>query len=591
MAEGRIPAAAELPIDAIREAAGRFTSVVVKVGRQNAKGQWATITTNVVMQTSELLHIEQWIMDVCGGGRFRVEIRDPQNPLGDFPVPPFFVEIDAPPKPPQMVQEALHGSEGYMPPGMAPMHHASSYAYDGRGGVKGPNGGHNAPGSFVAGLTPNQRAHWERMQAEQRAEGAPPLPQAPAARHSSDEIAYTLLQKMEQRLDVMQRERDKERVANERAREEDRRRLEQERIQSQQEFFKAQIEMIKLQSRPVEPPKPAFDVTTIAALVGAAAPIITAIITSSRDREARILETQTKSQDAQREQMNALMSAMMTRPKDDGVEKILAIALPALMPLVMEFTKQKSPEAQAALLSTMAENQLAMISMFAQFIQEQTKQDGEQPWWFPMIQEGLNGVVQMAGAIVDARKKVSPAITVPALPQPAVPQQMAAQPSANVPPNGMPQTGASRAEWNAWMAQQPPEQLADSVIAQLPGVPKTPEWRQFLIDIHSRKPVEELAAAIVDHLVDLDDSNKLDRLFLGVFEHPDSVFAGLLSHLPIAAYDIAYAESLHRALCAEIASREAEEDDDRDTSEQETKDSEPAPTVRQKNRTAPSPIS
>src|SRR3989304_1368045 len=87
----------EVPIDAIKDAVVNYPECTIRVVRQNSKGHWQTVAAGVSKPTEELASLDEWLRELAGGGRFRIEPFDPSDRTTRV-LPPFYIDIEGPPR-------------------------------------------------------------------------------------------------------------------------------------------------------------------------------------------------------------------------------------------------------------------------------------------------------------------------------------------------------------------------------------------------------------------------------------------------------------------------------------------------------------
>ena len=109
-----------------------------------------------------------------------------------------------------------------------------------------------------------------------------------------------------------------------------------------------------------------------------------------------MLATSVKSVKAQMDGMSKMTTAMLTKSNDSSeLNKLLVVALPAVLPIIQEWMGRSDPSKQAELMSVMGDNSLQNLSMIQQFIQGFAEQQPDTPPWFPVVQEALNGLIRV----------------------------------------------------------------------------------------------------------------------------------------------------------------------------------------------------
>lgn len=533
-----------VPTDQIVEAIELYPTVDVKVSRINSRGQRASLG-RFTKTPQELCDIDIWLKDAAGGGRFHVEALRMGEPGRADPIPAFEFEIEGAPK-------AFKGSDidNASPTG--------NPAYGGPFGFMGgaalaapqPAGGSqpfvdqkHLP-SYVRGLPQAQQVAFAQQHGLPMQYQHPN--QAPANAFASDQIAAQELERAREELAEERRRHEREK-AEERARweaekaeakkrehelaerltrieqqrledarraSEERHAAELERIRADQARDREQFQMMLQQHSEKKPQPSLFSSPEVLATLGT---MITTFVSSNSERQFRSLEMQQK----QQQQLMATMAA--SRDQKPLMDTIKAVA-PVLVPLLSAMWESKSPKAQADLVATMAENQLTSISMMAELINAFGAGQQEPPFWLPMAQETLKGVVQAAEAMANKNKPAQ----LP--PQQQAPQQVQQAPQA-------PQAQQVQQAAN----QFTPEQITD-LIMQDPRYPawgRSDEWRQALILLHGKSP--DAAPYIANLLRTLDSEERTPPEIEPVWENATQVLQQIIAPMPIWQMDNAYA--------------------------------------------------
>lgn len=477
----------DIPIDQIKSAVETYPEVKLIIRRNTPKGTWANLPT-YTMRTAELVNIADWIRETHGGGRFQVQVRNPENELEEVTAR-FYVEVAGAAKALDNAVQSRRPAPGpgpsRMSPGISPVPTWRGHLYP-----QQEKGNDLEPSDFMS-QTPDAIA-MEQVQALR------------AELHESRRRQEKREQEERERLD---RERDarekaeKDATARERAHE--------------REMMNLRLEMIEKSHSQ----KPALD---IVALITGLAPLGIALISSGKDRQELTVQAQQKSAELQVEGLKAMV--LSGNKKDDGLEKLIGIA----MPLIMQIMTEKSPSAMTKLISAMADNQLNTISMVGQLMQQMAP-DNENPW-MDVARKAIEGVQSVAEQMVEVQvdKKRGPA-----------PRQVTSGTS----------NGAS-----ALTPQSAPTEFADAIFSapNLPEEFKSQAWYNLFAMIHDRAaPARATALAISQQLETLADEGKLPAMFEGVLDEgpaPSSYLQRFLQQLPLAQL----APERLEQLCAEF---------------------------------------
>ena len=102
MPKGKPATLEEMPIAELRDQMANYERASLKITRRNEKGQIATVYSDVVKTLDEILVLDGWLKANAGGGRFRIEVRDPQD-KSKYLVQPFHLGVEGPPRPPRFL--------------------------------------------------------------------------------------------------------------------------------------------------------------------------------------------------------------------------------------------------------------------------------------------------------------------------------------------------------------------------------------------------------------------------------------------------------------------------------------------------------
>ena len=560
----------EIPFSLIQDAAKTYETCLLRVTRRNQKGQLQTVVPNFERQVIDMLDIEQHLIQIGGGGHYRVELRNPKQGVEPMHiVPPFMVHIEAPPKP---VTPAADTPAGFVPP----MHGMAGMAPQVGGGM-----------AWGAGLSPQQQqSYFGQMPGGQQMWGPYGPPPPPWARpnggngtkHQADEVALRQVADLKEQLGKLaeraeerekryeeerrrweEREREKEReheremqrlreerdrdreAAREREREEDRRRHDER-------FRELQLQL-------VAPKKTAAEEL---------APILERLLGEGRTSRSDEMQLQLKlfemQQTASQNQMQ-MMQTMLLKAGSGDKETML---------LLKEMMNQKSPEMQAALIQQMLEMQITSVGAMANLVKE-TMPD-QPPVWLQAIMGGLDRVGQMAEDYIQSgQQRPVQHGQIQQVHQPRAPQQFQPQPQPlppqpggsdvedephvvvidaigePMPPQGVPDAQDLEQSVNAAMnIKDDAERLAaveakiDQLGPMLPSEFRTREWRAILVELHVQRPPERVAHLLTRQLTHLLDFRGLPSSLAKLTEEPEKTLEGIVRYLPIAQQDPEY---------------------------------------------------
>lgn len=538
-----------VPTDLIVEAMEFYPTLDIKVSRISPRGTRSSLGRfNKTPQ--ELCDIDIWLKDAAGGGRFHIEALKMGEPGRAEPIPAFEFEIEGTPK-------AFKGSDiDNSTSSNAP--YAGPFGFMGNAALAAgpqpsagmqPSVDQKILPAYIRGLPQSHQVAYAQQHGLPMQYQHPN--QAPANAYASDQIAAQELERAREEL-AEERKRHEREKAEERARwemekaenkkrelelaerltrieqqrmedqrraSEERHALELERIRADQARDREQFQQMLQQHSEKKPTPSLLSSPELLATLGT---LVTTLLSNSSERQFRSLEMQQK----QQQQLMATMAA--SRDQKPMMDTIKAVA-PLMVPLLSAIWESKSPKAQSDLVATMAENQLTSISMMAELINSFGAGQQEPPFWLPMAQETLKGVVQAAEAMANKNKPAQPA---------QLPQPVAQVPVQNAP---NPQ--------QVQQAQQMANQLAPEQIAQLifsdPRYPewgRTEEWKQALILLHSESP--DAAPYIATLLRTLDDKGTTPPEIEGVWENATEVLQQIIMPMPIWQMNNTYAVSV-----------------------------------------------
>lgn len=571
MATAKTKTLEEMPIDELRDAMANYEQVSLKITRRNEKGQIATVYSDVNMTLEELLVIDGWLKANAGGGRFRVEARNPAD-KSKYIVQPFHVGVEGMPRPPRFLGNPQHQNPQVgMEPQMNPYnpygpHPQQPYGYD-QQPQPDPYGPPAPP--WAAGLHPSQRGGYARSYRM----GSSP---APGATVASDQLAIRQMEKQEaekaaqiakleaqnqallERLDRQAEEAKKER---EEARE--------ERHRAELRALEARMEAL---AKPQET-KSNSSADLIAALAPFA-PVLATMISSNKEASSKSLEVQQQG-------LTQLMQATLSQAnKPDSTSEMIKTFLPMAMPLIQGMMENKSPAAQAQLFNSMVENNLNSVAMMAQLIEAFAGSGDQEPWWLPMVRETMTGVVGMTEAYMQGQGGLPGQLPQPAmrpLPEPhpgALPQGQPAQPGASAystvnldeapamqptptpqpEPQHAPMGGVAPAPTQPTAHEMEEALKADAsplhrlMLTQLPPDFQTPEWRIIALALHQTDDVEEVANFISGHVSHLMNFGLLPAALLDIEEDPARALDRVMGPLPISKENPKFAAAVLRAV-------------------------------------------
>ena len=490
----------ERPDDKIREVLEQYPEVCLFLSKTNLKGQLSGLAQQYV-QTEDLLNgeFERKLRTEHGGGRYRIEARDPATRLTTV-VPSYYTVLS----------------------GEAVSTVADSVTRPIRSASAGP--------SYV---------ELARMEAAQE-QAANRLNPSEIWGSPPDVVAERHNQRLMEELKEM---RAKSAETERRAKAEVdtmRLRLEKQEVESRERAHKAEMEVVlaKIDGlRNVPAPKPALDATAIVGLATAFTSIVTAFIASTGDKQRTALEQQRASSEQQQRANEAQMQTFLALGNNSTVD-ILKIVVPALLPLLPKLLEGRDPSKIGALISSMAENQMNTISMVATSMQAMMGEP-ENPV-MQMLRVALEGVVNSAqqassiAAVAPARIPGVPATRAMQSPQaPAQPAEVvsSAPTDARVvgtqPGNGRPMTAP---------------QIVAAIFnnPEWPDEYRQPEWKTILTQLHGSAPATGVGVKIAETLQTLFERELLPLELHPIFnddpgsDAPSTYLRPIFEGLPIS---------------------------------------------------------
>jgi len=453
-----------LPTEQIAALAANYDQVNVRIVRTNSTGHWASVgLSDCIMDTKDMVALEEKIDAHCGGGIYLVEVRDARNKLQTI-MQKFRLRIQGPARPPGVGASPpiFYGPQAapQMPPAL-PQHpmmlnaqpfaqpaSESSKLFGMRATENQPTKPLGAPVSenayppqnalppFARGLLPaEQWAYYHYLQGQN---GTAPAGTPPGASMYSDQVAmYSAQQierelaaeraknaKLEERLDALAKRQEalieEERKARERAERE-----------AQAAAHRAELAALEGRIAALAESKNGKKETSIedwAKILVPLAPVMSAFISTKKDEAKIESDRELKRFELTQAQSQQMIAALMGK-KDDSMA--------VMLPFLLKMMENNSPQARAEASATVTETQMMLMKMISDMVREQNS-GPETPWWYPMVQnvlEGIQGTVAMAQYQKASQPQQAPALPAPQpiyTPPPqtyAQPQQSYAQPS------------------------------------------------------------------------------------------------------------------------------------------------------------------
>ncbi len=530
-----------VPTDKIEEALTKWENIYVKLFRRVAGGKLSALGPRN-MTPHELVKIEEYLSELAGGGKFRVEPRNPENLLEYCdPIPPFEVEIEGRPKPATPAEHGLRGigggisaMEGPQPLLWGQQGYGPAAAYPGAvgtdpAGYAPPAYQQNLP-AWMRQMPPVMAAGFAGQQQPGKvlnmmgeAQPSTSYAQAPSAMYSSDYLGVQQLNYTRDALTKERAERESDRKEWEKRFEQMQQLMNDSKEEARAAREKAERDRLEAKLEAMtqaQQAKPAIAPETWVGLAGAMAPVLTAVVSSGQQRAATQQDAQTKAVELQMNGMQSLLAASQSKGGElEGILKTVAGLAPMVTPFITKMAENKSPGAQADLFSTLAENNLTTLTTMGQFLQAMMEANGNDPWWRPMIESAIESVQQVG-------------------------TQMAAQAGsrqAQAAQSAAPQGGNSKPP----MTQG--AMLATTIVnsSQFPAELKTGAWFQAIAAMHDQVEAQQVGDHIAQHVVELANADALPDLLDGILgTDPRAVLDQLMSPMPISKQNPQYAESV-----------------------------------------------
>jgi hypothetical protein len=563
-----------VPSDKIAEAQTRWENIYVKLFRRVAGGKLSALGPKH-MTPQDLAKIEEYLQDHAGGGKFRVEPRNPDNLLEYAePIPPFEVEIEGHPKP---ATPAEHGLKG-MPGGInamegprpmnwnpqAPPTPANPLGQPSVPYAHMPDWMRSLPPAMAHSFAAQQNPNYALQQLGEQPTGGPQTQGAPHAMYASDQLGVQQLNYTREQLTKERTEREADRKEWERRFELMQASINDSKEEARAAREKAERDKLEAKLEAMQSNKPAIDPTVWVGLATAMAPVLSAMVGSNQAKAATQQEQATKAIELQMQGMNTLMQASSKKGSDlDGLLKSVVGLAPVLGPVLQKFADNKSPGAQADLFSTLAENNLTTLTTMGQFLQAMQEAQGNDPWWRPMVESAIESVQQ-----VGAQMAVQAGATGPAV-------QQAAQ---NAQANGGPAQAMSKGQTTASMVVNNP---------QFPADMKTGEWFKLISAMHDEIDADQVAHHTAQHIVNLANQEQLPEILENIFEKPEEVLQMLVGPLPITQQNPNYIQRVLQLTAHALKTAVAVDTDGESASQGEQETDQGIPSAADGNHAVP----
>lgn len=499
-----------VPTEKIAEAQTRWASIAVRMWRRVPSGRLSALGL-VHMTPQELGNIEEYLKNKAGGGRFRVEPRNPDNLLQYCdPIPAFELEIEGAPKPATPAEHGLKAVAG----GITAMEGVQTMQWQDpqqmQQQIEGlPQWMRSMPPNYIQAFSQGVNPS-----AVLRAMGEIPSapagqPSAPVAMYASDQLGVQQLQYTREQLTKERTERENDRKEWDRRFELMQQQMNEAKEQAREARERAEREKLEAKLEAMQSQKSSIDPTVWVGLATAFAPVLSAVVSSGQQKAAVQQEQATKAIELQMQGMNNLMQASTKKGGDlEGIVKLAVGLAPVLGPVLQKFAENRSPGAQADLFSTLAENNLTTLTTMGQFLQAMMEANGNDPWWRPMIESAVESVQQVGAQMAAAAGAKGPVV----------------------------QQQVQQAQENGTRKPVSQGQQVASMIINSNGFPKelkTGAWFELLAAMHDQVDADQVAHHLSEHILHLALEDALPELLENVFDKPQEVLEMLLGPLPI----------------------------------------------------------
>ncbi len=518
-----------------------YTDVIIQPKFFNNKGKIIMLPARAVTITDILTDgLSNQLRDEHGGGTYLIEVKDPNAPSQQL-CTRFQINIMGQPKIPLMPGNIMPATG--MPAGGTPTQLEASAGYR----FNAPNSGVGGP---VGAVRPYEVASYtsDAIALQQVNELREQLKQ-----ERRDHAAQQ--QKLQQKMDLIHAQLEQQRADNVK-----------QQAEAREALFRSELNAIRETiTRPTTVQKPTFDVSALIASLGALVPIVTAMITSSKDRQQLTLDAQKHSS----EQQFQMLMSLLKKPEDNAGIKLITELLPKLL-------DANDPGKRADALTAMAESQMSTIHMAAQIAQSMAPEDHP---LMAFVREVIGGVTN----VVEAAQAAKPQPNSPQL------QQQQAQPAQVVSsaPTDAVHSGRQTRPSASARQQRPatPKELANAIVAdpRWPADMRGTKWVRLLTALHGEQKTDELGGEIGMMLQGMQQIGELPAALAPMFNDdgpaPSTLLRPFFDLLPIgqpphqaryeailraidASYDVETPEPGELAHAGNGADEDEDEDDD-----------------------------
>jgi hypothetical protein len=578
-----------VPVDKLEELAKTFAEVKIYVKRRN---QWKKVAavaniSGQTVSTLELIDFAEWIAPRVGGGDYEVECH---NPLGTAPriLLRFKCSVEGPVTAPDPRMAGVPATMPLPPISGPPLPFQTQPAM-------------NASSPWVQGLSPQDQMSYQRsliaMQPPQPVVVQQPSMQAESSTNAALYRQLGEVQSMlraEQQLTASLRERLETEKQNSRDKFETEKAarvaLEADlRRQHDRDLAQLRLEFeTKLETRRREHDQDRKEWEAKQQRIeddrrktendGLRREMELIKSSKTDSSEDKMMIMHRSAAESQQNFLN-MMLGLLSKPQTNGAE--------AIMPVIMKMMDARAPEAQAALLGQMMENQVTAIGAMSAMLREQA---GPEPSpWIQMGMQALEGMKGIAASVMRdgaqnrlAQQNVVQAMApqlAPGMPQQQPQQQVVQQPQQQPGPSmfsaqpfDMPATPTNGHGQHVEEAPPlPPMELSpemarrvtvesevDHMLTLLPKEFQSPEWRHILVELHleSEDAAELIARHIEWHFL---FKRPLPAALKDFLANPQGALEGLTQWLPINTSNPEYVKNVI-ATIVEAFTPDAEEE-------------------------------
>jgi hypothetical protein len=349
---------AEIPREEIIDAIKSHSEVSLRIKRTNSRGQWATVTRSILMPTSDLLTIDDWLLEQAGGGGYRIEATVPEDPARQV-VKPFMIRLEGPER------TFGGGASAAADPYAAPPGYPAPPQRPGQPQLAGPPRGADDPRRYMHN-TPDELASrgWSEAKRERDEER-----RARAADKRQFEEQMALMRKS---VDDMREAQLKQTQEN------------------HERMLEAKIAALGAQ----QPEKSSIDWGGVAV---AMAPVVTALISANSTRAVEMARLAQDREGQSTELLKTVVAGSQNQNPLGNLEGLITLATP----FVTQMMANKDPSKMADLMATMSDAMLTQASMGAQIYEQLNQSQGGEPPWMPIVSAVTESAEKMAETMMD----------------------------------------------------------------------------------------------------------------------------------------------------------------------------------------------